>query len=101
MAKEQKMATGSIASRTTVRPHSQHDGSPDLFEIIVSKRRVAYITAESPHPVTWLVGKRLGPFELTAVEKKEIIEHVRPQVQKLAEEAAGAVDELDRLSRGE
>ncbi len=103
MAKANQAAaadSGSIKSRTTVTLHSEHDGSPNLYDVKVSGRRVGYITDAEPYPVTPLPAKSVG-LKLTAAEWKDVAEVAREGVKAaIAERDAGSED-LDRILAGE
>lgn len=93
-------ASGSIGSRTAITLNSEHDGSPNLYDVMVSGRRVGYIIDAEPYPVTPLPAKSIG-LKLTAAELKEVASVAREAIKAIVAERDAAGDDLDRILAGE
>lgn len=88
-----------VAGReVSVRPHSQHAESPDQYEVLLGKTRVAYVCVGEEMPINWLNGHNRVGEKLTVEEQIQVAAAVREMMQAEAEARAKAAAELARLT---
>lgn len=89
-----------LADRIVVRHHSSHERSDDQAEVLVSGKRVGYISYGEGHPFSLLPKDYLG-FKPTAAELRTIIATARERVAALAAAAQQESDEVAQLLAGQ
>lgn len=97
--KQETPEAGSIESRTTVTLNSSHAESPDLYDVKVGGRRVAYIIDEAPYPVTPLPAETIK-LKLTPDELRRVALFARGKIEEIVKERDEATSDLDRILAG-
>lgn len=103
MAKEQPVAAPDptpLADRIVVRHISSHDNVPSLAEVLVSGRRVGYISYGEGAPISFLPKSFLG-FKMKAEEIRTITSVARAKVAELAAAEKNEATEIAKLLAGE
>lgn len=89
-----------LAERVVVRHLSSHENVPSVAEILVSGKRVGYISYGAGFPISFLPKAFLG-FKMKAEELRTISAVARAKVEELAAAESGEASEIARLLAGE